>query len=100
VVNVTLELMLWATEIKVRAERRTGELLKVMPKNVGAKGSKVTGTKQVPLTDCTPTLHDLKISKKDSAAWQQLAALSEAEFERRLARAAGQAHTLTTDSIS
>jgi hypothetical protein len=43
------ELELDATEIRMRAERRLGELLKATKKNVGVKGSKVTGSKKVPV---------------------------------------------------
>ena len=43
--------------------RRLGELLKETPKNVGAKGSKVTGSKRDPVKDTTPTLADAGIDK-------------------------------------
>jgi hypothetical protein len=77
------ELIAWATEIKVRAERRTGELLAAMPKNLGARevGTR-RGTKKEPCQNSSPTLKELKISKKDSATWRQLAAIPAQEFER------------------
>jgi hypothetical protein len=60
-------------DIKIEALRRLGELLKVTPKNVGAKGSIVTGSVRAPVKDETPTLAD--IDKKTSAVAQKLAHL-------------------------
>lgn len=79
----------WATEIQKRAERRVGELLKEMPKNVGVKGTKkssatISGPQKVPVMDETPTLEHLGISKNDSSTWQKLAAIPEPEFEARI----------------
>jgi len=45
-------------------ERRLGELLREGPRNVGAKGSKVTGSKREPVKDTTPTLASQGIDKK------------------------------------
>ena len=45
-----------------------------MPKNVGAKGSKVTGSHREPVKDETPTLADLGLTKKVAAVAQQRAA--------------------------
>lgn len=74
----------WAMEIRVRAERRAGELLKAMPKNVGAKG---IGTSAVKTNDRTPPkLDELGISKNDSSAWQKLADIPESEFEAMVAQ--------------
>ena len=65
----------FAYTIKTRALTRLGELLRGMPKNVGAKGSKVTGSHREPVKDETPTLADLGLTKKVAAVAQQLAAL-------------------------
>jgi len=51
-----------ATEIRLRAERRAGELLAEMDKNKGAIPGK-TGRKGRPVLDPTPKLSDLGISK-------------------------------------
>jgi hypothetical protein len=40
-------------------------MLKAAPKNTGAKGSKVTGSKREPVKDLTPTLASVCITKKD-----------------------------------
>ena len=62
-----------AAELRMRAERKLGEILKNTKKNVGAKGSKVTGSKQEPVRDKTPTLSALGIDKKLSSRAQKLA---------------------------
>jgi hypothetical protein len=73
------ELVQWATEIRVRAERRAGQMLAEMPK---AKGAAAGGEKDGPRgnyvvpRDSAPTLETLGISKNQSSRWQKLAAVS------------------------
>jgi hypothetical protein len=65
----------WATEIKVRAERRTGELLAGMEKHTGTPGP--GRSKKTPSSSddrlLPPTLKTLGISRDQSSQWQQLA---------------------------
>jgi hypothetical protein len=75
-----------ATEIRLRAERRAGELLAEMEKNKGAIPGK-TGRKGRPVLDPTPKLADLGISKDQSSRWQALAGLPEQQFEDKVSRA-------------
>jgi hypothetical protein len=75
-----------ATEIRLRAERRAGELLAEMDKNKGALPGK-TGRKGRPVLDPTPKLSDLGISKDQSSRWQALAGLPEQEFENKVTHA-------------
>jgi hypothetical protein len=78
-----------AAEIRIRAERRAGELLREM-KEQGLRASSQGNLKQqVPKFQnrtsdvaCQPTLADLGVTKKQSHQWQALAAVPEAEFER------------------
>jgi len=65
----------YAHAIKIHALAKLGELLAVMPKNVGAKGSVVSGAGRVPVKDTTATYADLGLSKKTAAVAQQLATL-------------------------
>ena len=71
--NLDMEKM--AAEIRIRAERRTGELLKetVVAGNPG-------------FSNCSPgvQLEDVGISRKQSSRWQKLADIPEPEFEERL----------------
>lgn len=82
--NKTLEAD--AFEIRFRAERRLGEVLEEVPKNKGAIGSKVTGSKREPVKDKTPTIADLGIDKKLSSHSRKTAKIPEAEFELLVAK--------------
>src|SRR6266567_8413556 len=81
------ELIEYATKIRLRAERRAGELLAGMDKAKGsrgqAQGRDVSGgiVMEPPENDDTPTLAEMGISKKQSSQWQKLAGLGESEFE-------------------
>ena len=66
-----------AEEIKLRAERRAGELLKEAPKN---KGQILRGSTIVPRED-TPTLKEMGVTKKQSFRWQKIANIPEEKFE-------------------
>jgi hypothetical protein len=75
-----------ATEIRLRAERRCGELLRDMLKATGARGTGSNQYRQVPSADpSAPTLADMHISADQSAQWQKLAAIPQHEFEADLA---------------
>ena len=81
-------------EIKLRAERRAGEMLAEMDKNKGAQGV------GVPSHDVTaPTLADLGLSKMQSSRWQAEATVPEELFERHVAetKAASQRRLGITD---
>jgi hypothetical protein len=73
------ELQCWVSEMRLRAERRTGELLRdnVRPGN----------PQWLPPGTIATTLDKLKISKRESMEWQRLASLSGEEFDEYLARA-------------
>jgi hypothetical protein len=81
-----------ATEIRLRAERRAGEMLKAMEKNKGAVPGK-TGCKGKPVLDSAPKLSELGINKSQSHQWQKLASLPEDEFEVMVANAKSKACT-------
>ncbi len=80
------ELIAWANEIKIRAERKTGELLKEMPKAKGTKNQLIGrgvigGNTVVPPIDEEKTLEELGITKRQSAQWQKVADIPENKFE-------------------
>ena len=58
-----------AAEIKIRAERRAGELLADMDRHKSADGRPKKGETKEPLS----TLSDLNITKKQSSQWQAIA---------------------------
>ena len=88
------ELLQWATEIKVRAERRAGEMMRDMEKNTGNKGQFTGSTIVVP--PAPPTLAEMGISKNESSRWQKLAAVSDEKFEEAVSAAKEVAGEVTT----
>jgi hypothetical protein len=89
------ELIQYATEIKVRAERRCGELLATTEKNRGAAGS----TQSIAVERCdrdTPTLASMGLTKDESSRYQQLAAMPDEHFETAVATAKATAGEVTT----
>ena len=90
------ELIQYATEIKVRAERRCGELLRNTEKNHGARG---TGSNQHQVRSndsTTPTLADMGLTRDESSRYQQLAAMPAEHFETAVATAKATAGEVTT----
>jgi len=83
------DLLRWVNEIRLRAERRTGELLREMEKAKGARGTAGPGRGNKTAStanDAVLKLKDLGVSRDQSSQWQRLAALPQAEFERRLTK--------------
>lgn len=97
------ELILWATEIKVRAERRAGEMLTQMAER-GERARQGDGPKFDPanssieelVTEKPKTLAELGVSKRESHRWQSLASMSEEHFETAVATAKDTAGQVTT----
>ena len=95
-----------AAEIRIRAERRLGEMINEQARTVGLnKGAKAGrlpkngGTrKEPPLKDNRPTLASVGIDKKLSARSRQIASIPKTEFEQTLNehREAQQAVTSST----
>lgn len=71
-----------ACEIRLRAERKAGQLLKEMEK---AKGGRPPKTASPMEAVSPPTLEQLGVSDKQSHRWQQLADVPEEQFETALA---------------
>jgi hypothetical protein len=98
------QLQAWAAEIKIRAERKAGEMLKEMDKNRGGnpeqiaksnRSSPTTGSNETP----SPKLSDLGISKDNSSRWQKLAEIPEEDFERKIVELKQNPERVTTTSI-
>lgn len=88
------ELILWATEIKVRAERRAGEMLAGMK----ARGELTAhgGDRKSDSRSETTNLNEVGITPDQSSRWQQLASMSEEHFEAAVATAKDTAGQVTT----
>lgn len=93
-----LEIINDASEIKLRAERRAGEMLTGMQKNTGAKGvgKKVQSTAT---TTLPPKLGDMGVTKDQSYRWRSMNEVPEGKFEDHITskRAAGE--ELTTAGV-
>jgi len=87
------ELIQYATEIKVRAERRCGELLARTEKHGGGRPT------ENPSNDArgsTPTLKEMGLTYDESSRYQQLAAMAAEHFETAVATAKATAGEVTT----
>lgn len=78
----------WATEIKVRAERKAGEML-TLSAATGERANKEGNINQYTRVSNdatpTPTLAEIGVTRDQSSRWQQLAALPEEHFETAVA---------------
>ena len=87
----------WATEIKVRAERRCGELLRVSAESGGRATRETAAVKnQVASCDLIPTLTDLGLTRDQSSRYQKLAAMPDEHFESALETAKATAFRFAT----
>jgi hypothetical protein len=101
-----LQLQNQACEIRIRAERRAGQLLLDMEKNPGTRGTgrpRKDGTKversSMP-TAHPPKLEDFGVTKDQSSKWQRLALLvDESTFERALVQAREKNGELTNAAL-
>lgn len=84
--DLGIEMQNDCAEIKIRAERKAGELLEKMEKANGARGNPGgRGAKIVGLHDVTPhELSDFGISKIQSHRWQRIATIPNQEFENHI----------------
>lgn len=95
-----------AAEIRLRAERRAGQLLLEMEKNPGRRGEgrpRKDGTKvrrSNTTTALPPKLDDIGITKDQSSKWQRLALLvDESTFEKALVQAREKYGELTNAAL-
>jgi len=84
-------------EIKLRAERRCGELLGDM-ENAPTGPKPQLGNSVLPNSEA-PTLADMGISKMQSSRWQAIASVPEPVFEQHLATVKAAAQELTSAGV-
>jgi N6-adenosine-specific RNA methylase IME4 len=77
-------LIIKATEIRMRAERRAGELLIEMAARRERHAGKAAKGSRVATPTDAPTLADLGISKTQSSRWQAHAALDQDDFDAKI----------------
>lgn len=91
------QLIEWATELKVRAERKAGQLLAEMPK---ATGTLLSGNSPRSHDATTAnTLEDMGINKSQSSRWQKLASVPDEQFEQAVSAAKEIAGEVTTSAM-
>jgi len=86
------ELVNWAAEIKIRAERKCGELLGDMAQG----GERPKGRRK---ESHAATLSDMGVSKSQSSRYQQIAAVPTAEFEQHIAEVKDKGGELTSAGV-
>lgn len=77
-----------ATEIKLRAERKAGEFLALMPKHNGD-----------PLSHDVTRLSELGVERMQSSRWQRIASVPEKDFESHLEATKSDGKEITTASV-
>ncbi len=100
-----------AAEVRLRAERRAGELLAEMQKNAGGRppvqATSGVGVEENPLPAVTGfpqtqppplRLDELHITRRQSSQWQQIAAMPEPVFEAHISTTRLRRKELTTAS--
>lgn len=95
--GASLEMQNQCAEVKLRAERRAGEILAAMPKNNGGRPSE-TSTTMVPVLEPV-TLADIGITNNQSSRWQLEASLPEATFEQYVAEVKTSGRDLTSAGV-
>lgn len=101
-----LQLQNQACEIRLRAERRAGQLLLEMEKNSGTRGTgrpRKDGTRFERSNTSTaqkPTLEEIGVTKDQSSKWQRLAlVVDESTFERAVVQACEKNGELTNAAL-
>ena len=93
-----IELTNWASEIRLRAERKMGEMLRDQEMNKGGEPEKETYQSH-DATSRTPTLSEVGITKSMSSRAQKIAAVPEAEFEAVITKHKKDEKELTSATI-
>jgi len=93
-----IEMINDAAELKLRAERRAGELLRETEKAKGTRGQLSGGSIVSPPANA-PTLSDLGIEKWQAARWQQIAEMPQGNFEQYLAETRSEQAEVTTAGV-
>jgi len=92
----SLQLQNDVAEIKLRAERRAGELLQDMEKHPAGRP---TANPSHDASNSIATLSDLGVTFSQSSRWQTIARIPEEQFDQHIARIKGRDDELTTAGV-
>lgn len=87
------------TEIKLRAERRAGEILRELPTNQGDRTDVTSSQRGKKLETKSEVIRDSGISNATAGRWQQIADLPEEIFEQHIDETKASDKELTTASV-
>ena len=87
-----------AQQIKVRAERKAGELLRTLEKSGGGRSSE-TAAAAAGVSDYRRAIDESGVTERDARRWQELAAAPDAKFEEAIAALDGSADGITTRRV-
>lgn len=93
------EMVAWATEIRVRAERKAGEMLASMTKATGGDAARARFPRGTESNDAPITLSELGVSKKEAHRWQKLGRVPDEKFEAAIAETRSNDGIVTTGKI-
>ena len=94
----SLEMQNMIAEIKIRAERKAGELLKEQIPHEGGRPEKQSNDTTVFEIEQSKTLKEIGISRDQSSTWQKIANIPEEKFEKHIAETKDSKQELTTAS--
>ncbi len=95
--RLSLEMQNHCAEIRIRAERRAGDMLKEMEKH--PPGPIAMKDRCHDATDLPPRLVELGISKSQSSRWQALATIPDEDFEERVESLKADGRELTSSEM-
>lgn len=95
--RLSLDMQNRCAEIRIRAERRGGDMLREMEKH--PPGPIPMGDRSHDATDLPPRLEDLGILKSQSSRWQLIASIPEEQFEDRVESLKASGRELTSTEM-
>lgn len=98
-VELGLEAQNHAGEIKVRAQRRAGEILDKMEMSSGGRPPEKTGNSHVPVSEKPETLEQMGITKNQSSHWQTIAKLPAERFDEYIEKTKTEGGEVTTGGL-
>ncbi len=86
-------------EIKLRAERRAGEILQELPREQGARTDLTSPHVEAKSSEYKTTLINAEIPKATAERWQTIAKIPEPVFEAHVAEITANKKELTSHSV-